>query len=231
MRKVIYSLLFLCASLVSFTSCNDDETTDTKITYYVTFNLTGGEVYTIPVGTAYSEPGFTAAEGDNDVTSSVSVDGTVDGNTVGFYPVTYSATNVDGFESSITRNVFVYDPSVTADLSGDYVTAAGTHRQRGTATTPYPGYKVTLTQVAPGVFYITDWLGGYYDQSAGYGSSYACVGYLGLNADNTISGLYGHVAGWGDSFSEVSGNYDPATGTVTLDVVYAGMLFHSVLTK
>lgn len=229
--KKIYFAFILTLGVLAFSSCGDKEYTDTKVTNYVTYELTGGETYTIPVGTAYTDPGYKAYEGTEDVTASVQVSGTVDGNTVGFYPISYSAVNSDGFSRTVTRNVFVYNPAITTDLAGDYLVSEGSHRIRGAAKTAYSGQKITLTKVAPGMFYITDWLGGYYDQRAGYGSSYALYGYLGLNADNTISGLYGFVKGWGDSFSDVTGTYDPATGTVSMVVTYAEMEFHVILNK
>lgn len=212
-------------------SCDDKEYTDTRVTNYVSYELTGGENYAVPVGSTYSEPGFKAFEGEKDVTAQVTVSGEVDGKTVGFYPVTYTAANSDGYSKSLTRNVFVYDPTITTDLSGSYKVAAGSFRLRGEAKTAYDGQSITLTQMAPGVFQISDWMGGYYDQRAGYGSSYALAGYMALNADNTITALYGFVKGWGDSYSNVSGSYDPATGTISMVVTYAGMDFNVILNK
>lgn len=230
MKKIYYAFI-LTLGTFAFSACGDKEYTDTKVTHYVSYELTGGETYAIPVGTTYSDPGFKAYEGTKDVTGSVVVSGTVDGNKVGFYPVTYSAVNTDGFSRSVTRNVFVYNPDISVDLSGSYTVGSGSYRLRGATTTAYSGQTITLTKVAPGMFYISDWIGGYYDQRAGYGSSYALYGYLGLNADNTISGLYGFIKGWGDSFSDVTGTYDPATGSVSMVVTYAGMEFHVILNK
>ncbi len=222
----------LLTSIISLVSCGSDELTDSRITQYVTITLKGGQIYTLPVGTTYQDPGFSATQGTTDVTSSVKVDGTADGSKVGYYPVTYSATNPDGFSSSVTRMVFVYNPKITTDLSGSYKIQSGSYRDYQGTVTKFSGQVVTLSQVASGVFSISDWLGGYYDQLKGYGSSYAMPGYMGLGADNTFSGLYGHVSAWGDSYDSVSGSYDPATGTVTLDVAYAGkMTFHLILNK
>ena len=91
---------------------------------------------------------------------------------------------------------------------------------------------MSLTQIAPGIYEISDYLGGYYEQGRGYGSAYALTGYLKLNADNTIEALTGYVAGWGDSYNSVeNGIYDAATGEISFDVDYAGMLFAVTLTK
>lgn len=231
MKKILYSLV-LFTSVLSLISCGSDELTDSRITQYVTISLKAGQIYTLPVGTTYQDPGFTATQGTSDVTSSVKVDGTVDGLKVGYYPVIYSAVNPDGFSNSVTRMVFVYNPKVTVDLSGVYKIQTGSYRNYGGTITRFNDQDVTLTQVAAGVFSISDWFGGYYDKFKGYGSSYAMSGYMSLGTDNSISGLYGLVSSWGDSYDSVSGSYDPVTGTITLDVAYAGkMTFHLILNK
>jgi len=232
MKKIIYSFI-LCLSLVAFGSCSDDTTQDTsKVTHFVTFTLNGDKLMKIPVGSTFKDPGVVAMEGTEDVTSSMKTDGTVDGNSVGVYNLTYSAVNVDGFSSSTERTVAVYNPNVTTDIAGSYLVGKGSFRLRAGVTTAYSGYAVTLTQVAPGIFLTSDYLGGYYDQRAGYGSNYAGVGYMKLNPDNTLEALSGHFATWGDDIVGIKdGKYDPATGTVSYTVTYAGMDFTVILTK
>lgn len=234
MKKILYTLL-LCASFVAFSSCEDETTQDqSQITHYITFEMNGDAEMTIPVGTVYEEPGVVAMEGDEDVSSGITTTGSVNGNEVGVYNLVYSATNKDGFGSTTSRTVIVYDPSVTEDISGTYTVAAGTYRYAASsgATVAYNGYNVTLTQVSPGIFEMSDYMGGYYDQRAGYGSRYAMKGYLKLNADNTVEALSGDVAGWGDSLSSFeNGVYDPATGTVSYELGYASFVFYVTLTK
>lgn len=232
MKKVIYSLVF-ALGLMGFTSCDYDGDDDSKITYYVSIELTGGSQTLVPVGSAYTDPGYTATEGTEDVTKNVVIGGDeVDANTVGVYTVTYSAKNVDGFEKSVSRDVIVYDPSITTDLAGTYATAAGTYRDRAGTITDYAGYTVNITKVANGLFIVDDMLGGYYSLRAGYGSSYALKAYVKLNADNTMSFISGGVSGWGDTADYVEDfKYDPETGQVSACVGYAGMDFYIVLAK
>ena len=217
------------AATFGLSSCSDDEFTDTKVTHYVSFDLTEGENYALPVGSTYKDPGYKAMEGTEDVTAHVKVDGTVDGSTVGYYPITYSAVNKEGYSASITRNVFVYNPAVTTDISGTYTTQAGTQRDYGGKKTAFSGQTIVLKEVAPGIFSVSDFFGGYYDQRAGYGSAYAMTGYVAINADNTLTALYGHVSGWGDSYNSFSGSYDPATKTVKLTVAYAGVMTFDII--
>ena len=226
-------------AMFGLTSCNDDndELTDSKITYYVNLEMQGDEFVQVPIGSVYNDAGCTATENGADVTSSIVTTGldAVDVNKAGLYTVTYSAVNKDGFPASVSRTVAVCDPSITTDLSGSWTTQGGTQRVYGGATvTPFPDYTISITKAAPGIFYVSDLFAGYYDQRAGYGSSYACRGYIQLLADNSLVCLSSSVAGWGDSLDDdtFTGNYDPATGTLTWDEGYAGaMTFHIILNQ
>lgn len=231
--KKIFGLLVLALTLTGLSSCDYDGDDDSYVTHYVTFELNQGSKYLVPVGSTYKDPGFKATEGSEDVSSKVSVGGDeVDANSVGVYNVTYSAVNKDGYSASATRQVVVYDPSITTDISGDYVTGAGSNRTTGSVV-PITGYKVTITKIADGLFYISDLFGGFYDQYKGYGSSYAMTAYLKLNADNTISLISSHINGWGDSVDDLTNcKYDPQTGKITYSTGYASaMTFNIVLEK
>ncbi len=216
---------------LSFTSCNDETTQDLSVvTHYVTLELNGDELIHLPLGTTYTDEGVIALEGDEDVTSNVTVNNSVNSNEAGIYTVTYSVTNKDGFPSSTERTVIVYDPSINTSIEGVY-NVNGTRNSSGKIEA-YSGFTVSITNYLPGIFKISDYLGGYYEQGRGYGSAYALTGYLKLNADNTIEALTGYVAGWGDSYNSVeNGIYDAATGEISFDVDYAGMLFAVTLTK
>lgn len=231
MKKILYSMLAALV-LLSAGACGDDEYTDSRITNYVTINLKGGSVYTVSVGSSYTDPGFTALEGTTDVTDKVKVEGEVDATKVGVYPVTYSAANTDGFSKSVTRTVIVYNSTITTDLSGTYVLQEGSYRLRRGTQTPYSGYKIEISKAADGVFHISDFLGGYYDQRSGYGAAYALTGYFSLNADNSLTALSSFLSGWGDSLDDgFSGTYTPQTGVISYMTPYAGMEFHVILKK
>lgn len=233
MKKLLYILI------CSFTifSCTDITTEDTStITYFITFELTGGETYLVEVGSDYSEPGYIAMEGDEDVTSSVVVAGDeVDPNSKGLYTVTYTAVNQDGFSSSAERTVIVYDPSITTEIpEGAYTAADGTYRiYNGSTTTAYSGYEIDIEYIAPGIYYCSDFLGGYYDQRAAYGSAYAMTGYFSLESDNSLELLSSYVSGWGDGLEYMEdGKYDPETGEIYWMVDYVGYIdFYVTLTK
>ena len=72
--------------------------------------LTGENPLQHEVGTTYSDPGATALDGvDGDVTSNITVSGSVDTNTVGSYTLTYIVTDEAGNEATRTRTVNVVD--------------------------------------------------------------------------------------------------------------------------
>ena len=223
MKKILYS--FLVCLLFIFTSCEKDTQDTSKITYYVTYDIKGGKTFLVPVGTSYVEPGVIAMEGDKDVTSSMKTTGTVDANKIGVYPVTYSAVNVDGFASSEIRTVVVYDPAIKTDISGKYTLAGTSYRLRAGAKVPFSGYPVDIEKVAPGVFAVSDFFGGYYDKKAAYGSSYAMTGYVSLKSDNTLEVLSSKIAGWGDSLDTLdNGIFNAATNSIHWEASYAGSM-------
>ena len=226
-------------SVFSLTSCNDDkdELTDSRLTYYVNLEMQGDAFVQVPIGTSYTDAGCTATMNGQDVTSRIMTDGLdeIDVNTAGLYEVTYSAINDDGFPASVSRTVAVCDPSIETDLSGTWETQAGTQRiYKETTITPFAGFTCKIKKAAPGIFSVSDFFAGYYDQRAGYGGSYACKGYLQLLADNSLVCLDNFVNGWGDSIDEGTfvGSYDPETETLTWECGYAGsMTFYITLNK
>ena len=215
MKKI--NLLIAALAFVGLTSCDYDGSDDAKVTKYVTIELTGGNQTLVPVGSEYTDPGYTATEGTEDVTSKV----VVSGDQVGIYNVTYSAKNVDGFAAEVTRTVLVYDPAITTDITGTYTVEKGEdlYPDQSDFFTRYviKGNTVTLTQLAQGLYSISDWWGGLYDKTVGYGSAYCATGYFQLNADNTITGISASTP-WGDVLERGDGVYDPTTGKVVLNV-------------
>ena len=237
MKKIYLFGLLLAGVLLGFSSCNDDndELTDSRLTYYADLQIQGDEFMLVPIGSTFVDPGCTGTLAGEDITDQIRIVGAdeVDPNTPGFYYITYSAFGSDGFPASVERTVCVYDPSVTTDITGVYTVQEGSYRYwfSSGAVVPFSDYPVIIERVVPGIFYISDMMGGYYDVRAGYGSKYAMNGYLQLTPDNEVLALSGIVPGWGDSYDEFyNGSYDPETRTVTYDMDYAGsMQFHIIL--
>ena len=215
-------------ALFLFASCEKETEGISRITYYCDLELVGNSIIVIPTGSNYTEPGYTAKEGEEDVTEKVVVSGTVNTSTPGKYILNYAINNQDGFAKTAQRIVFVYDATSSTLESGEYVVASGSNRNN----TPYEGYEVIVYQLSPGVFYITDFLGGWYEKRAGYGPNYAMTGSFSLSGANITLGQ-SYIAGWGDGLDGLTnGSYVAATKTITYDVTYAGTLvFHVILTK
>lgn len=237
--KNILKITFGClCALAMFTGCSELEDGKVKVTHYAVFELNGLDengVTIVPQGTDFTDPGVLCMEGTENITSKVTVSSNVNTNELGVYNVTYSAVNVDGFSSSATRTVVVYDPSAPdTDFSGAYTVAEGSFRETTTtgAKVAFSGYGVDVIKLAPGIYQISDYIGGFYDQRAGYGSSYAMFGYFQHQSDNTISSIVAHVNGWGDDADAVEAKYDESTGTIKMDVTYAtSLVFHITLEK
>jgi hypothetical protein len=237
MKKILYSLCLFC-SLALFAGCEGVTTEDpSKITYFITFDVLGGETVTVELGSAYTDPGVIATEGETDVTKKVITKGSVDPNKKGIYTITYSGVNVDGFASSATRTVFVYDPNITTDISGSYavdIDYSNRFQFSNKAVIKYSDmgsmyggdfskFTVNFEQLVPGIFSVSDLYGGYYVAGRLYAASYLMSGYVSLNADNTIDLLSSYVPGWRDGLDELNdASYDPETGSIQWGAVYAG---------
>lgn len=75
--------------------------------------LNGNETISLPIGQAYSEPGYNAIDNcDGDITSEVKVTNNVDVHKVGSYEVVYKVNDKSGNEKTITRKIKVYNNKV-----------------------------------------------------------------------------------------------------------------------
>lgn len=70
----------------------------------------------IQVGTAYTDPGFSASDNiDGDITSKVTVSGGVDTSKMGINTITYSVSDAFGNTTTVTRKVYVYRQQASAN--------------------------------------------------------------------------------------------------------------------
>lgn len=233
MKNILNILLVVALVSFSFTSCEQETTAGlTRITYYPTLNVLGDAVILIDKGDAYVDPGCYAELNGEDVTDQVAVVSNVDASTPGIYSVSYKITNEDGFFVTGSRTVYVADPTPSPISTGMHTCVDGTHRITLTtgAKIVYKGFEMLILQVAPGKYYISDFLGGYYEQRLGYGSNYAMTGYFTLNNDNTLSLVSSYVAGWGDGLDLMkNATFDPVSGQISYSVEYAGFLEFNVI--
>ncbi|MBG30855.1 MAG: hypothetical protein CMI31_12755 [Opitutae bacterium] len=94
-----------------------------------TVSLLGDSVTKIDLSETYTDLGVSVVDFlGNDLSSDVTVTGSVDVNVAGTYPLTYTVTDLRGFKSSVIRTVIVGDfTAPTVSLSGSSLThEAGT---------------------------------------------------------------------------------------------------------
>lgn len=78
--------------------------------------LKGEQSTYIKVGTAYTDPGFTASDNiDGDMTAKVNVTGGVDTSKMGINTITYQVTDSFGNKTTATRTVYVYQKQMVAN--------------------------------------------------------------------------------------------------------------------
>jgi hypothetical protein len=239
--KKIYLFGLLALGMLALSSCNDgkDELTDSRLTYYADLQMQGDEFMLVPVGSKFVDPGCTGTLAGEDITSKIVIEGAdeVDTNTLGFYYITYSAVGSDGYPASVERTVCVYDPTVTLDISGEYIVdmeasiyqGARTYADRAAYygnTTQCTG--ITFDMIVPGIYYVNDIFGGWYDQIRGYGSRYDMTAYVSVDNDGNIGLLSSYIAGWGDGIDYLDeGTYED--GTISYSLCYAGQIYMDIV--
>ena len=149
MKKIYLYGLMLCASVMGMISCSEEDHSDTRVTNFATIELEGDDFMEVNVGEPYTEPGYTAIEGTEDITSKVIVTGNVDTSKSGFYTLTYTAVNKDNFAASVERTVMVKNPN---GIASAYLAE----------TSQYSGAPITITDLGDGTYEIDDVMAGYY---------------------------------------------------------------------
>jgi len=173
-------------------ACEQDDENDgvSRITYFNEIELIGDENHLVNIGDAYIESGAIATENDVDVSENIIITGDVDTSTAGYYPVTYSIENIDGFSKEISRNVFVVpaDRSTSEIYVGTYtgVVSTGTHPD-----------VTEISHLGNGLYYSTDFIGGRYNVGFGYGPVYKLSGYFYVNGDGLSHGALIVNSVWG----------------------------------
>jgi hypothetical protein len=221
------SLLALTASTV-FTSCNDIESEGlSRITYYAILELNGDQYISTPIGQPFNDPGCVATMGGEDVTDQIVTTVDVNTNALGFYAVNYNVVNPDGFAASATRNVAVVDKNNFASTYWGESQYGSRH---------YFHAPITIKDMGDGTYLINDFAGGFYSYGRypgydAYGYDFFLEALLKLNDDNTIEVV--ELGSWfwaPDVPTLLSGTYDPATGTILMNMDFDAP-FTVVLTK
>lgn len=176
-----YLGLMVCTAAL-LTGCEAESTADiSDVTNFAVFELTGSDEILLQKGEEYVEPGATAEEAGEPVDVSTTISkGWFRGNTFDtdipdFYTVSYSAVNQDGFEATAGRTIIVAENGdLVEDISGLYRSSI----VRNGATNPnQQGIEyVLIWEKEPGVYGISDAIGGWYMYGTNYGIGYAAQG-------------------------------------------------------
>lgn len=249
MKKYIYSLALAVATL-GLASCSDSKQIEPTIQWYPIVTLEGEDTYNVSVGEAWTDPGFTAVNpitGDNATADvevvivdniSGEVVNAINFNEPGMYTIYYNSYGsiVDTNPTmSVTRSVYVYDPSVTASIAGTWVVNLDESYELYEGeeyyfVDDYEGITstVTISQILPGFFSDGDLLGGIYSTLIGMDTRYASylttygpncfklTGFLSMNASGEITLLsWERYSGFFDGFSMSDCVYDEETETIS----------------
>ena len=233
MKKYL-SIYAIAAMIFTLTSCSKDTEGMTSITYYPVIEIEGDIYDSATAGVAYTDPGYSATLDGEDYTSNVKVTTSLDyaDPKPGYYTITYSAVNAEGFSASATRYVLVSDPN--DNISGYYTSNPQSFREYNGVTYYGAAYMIPIYNVGGNKYHVTDLLGGWYSQRAGYGSDYNLGGEVEIDAAGKITLVESYLEGWGDSANGLTdGVADPAAGTLSwvTDYTEYNMLFHVMLSK
>lgn len=251
-----YLLIFsIAVAALCAASCQKTSEGHTYIANYFQFN--GEEKIYLAVGDEYTDAGVTEMEGGGKVVTKITdMNGkevsAVSTDQPGFFDITYSTVNDQGWPFEKTRTVYIYDDTVTETLGTftvdcdaswcgnlTYTAACAVYAAKYPTTT---NYTIQFTQVVGNIYSCSDLLGGWYTYiqgrgpyyAANLGSSYATyfdmTGYVTLNADMTVTLLSSKISAWGDSLDYLKNAvYDPATKTLTYDFSYASSVVGHVV--
>ena len=120
------NLIIIILVLFSTIGCKKDLDSEniSKVTYFADLKMSGDGIQSYLVGTPYTDAGVKAYE--NNVEIPVVITGTVDVNTPGAYVLIYTATNKDGYSSSLNRIIGIYTSDILDDdFTGSYQRTAG----------------------------------------------------------------------------------------------------------
>ncbi len=207
---------------LSLTSCDKDTEGLTDVLYYPVITLDGDNTVMMNVGDTFVDPGFRADLNGEDYTGNVKVSTDLDPSTPGFYTVTYSVANPEGFSAVATRNVWVKNPGHFDNIYWAecwHATNAARH---------YYDSPVSIQAVdeSQGLYLINDVLAGYYAYGVypQYRNSYDfyAEALLQLNGTDVTMLEEGDWYFYDASDPEMmfDGKWDPATGVVTYRLNY-----------
>src|SRR5690606_32698900 len=171
--KIIYKTLKtgLLLSLAMLASCGYEDPVESKTTFYPIIEVNGSEVL-LNVDESYSDPGAVATIDGVEVPVDIRFVGryrnntstTLDTSISDIYTQEYSATNVDGFSGTETRQVIVANTGdLVNSIEGLYTSTVFRNGSQGSPASAYTDIEYMLIwKNADGSYEISDAFGGWY---------------------------------------------------------------------
>lgn len=220
--------LIICLALLSvlISSCKKETEDNSFVTYLPILEIKGEDFIYLNIGDNYTDEGIDSARINGvDCSSQVQIDGAVNTSVADRYVINYTLVNADGYSTAKQRTVWVANASQMVDIF-----TASMERTNATGTkTPYEGAEIEIyLGGSADLRFISDLMGGFYAQRAGYGPRYALNGIVKLVPDGDkfkLELISSRVEGWGYSASAFEGWFDPATATFGWTCVMEGMTF------
>lgn len=219
--KYLYIFIIIFSLFVQY-GCERELTSEgvSRTTTYAVVTLAGDNPMFLGVGEAYSEPGASTNTGDP-----ITITGSVDGNTAGVYTVSYSATNIDGFENAEARTVYVSNTGdLVSSIEGLYTCTV----ERVDPAETHEGIQfVRIWKTGDNTYELSNALGGFYALGRGYGPNYDGSAVITANdiPSNDFSFEDAYIPGWGDYATITSLTVDPVNKTIVFSTDYVVYVF------
>ena len=218
MKKLF--LIPLAAMLL--TACSKESEDISFITNYAVFNLVGDDVVYVNIGDDYVEPGVSATENGEDVSSKIKVSTDFVKDEYGLFSVNYSIVNSDGYPATAGREIVVVEPGDNGPQGYFFI-----HNTRDDVAEAYDLPICFCCTGEPGIYSVSDLIGGFYEQGRGYGSLYKVPGTISIADDGTISLVESEVcAGFGGMVEALTGTFNFDTKEFHISATYLGMVFN-----
>ncbi|MBR4441505.1 MAG: DUF5012 domain-containing protein [Bacteroidales bacterium] len=215
-------LFIIPLAAMLLTACSKDSENVSFITNYAVFDLAGDEVVHVNIGDDYVEPGVKATENGEDVSSKIKVSSDFVKDEFGLFSVSYSIINSDGYLASARREIVVEDPDVEGPQGYFFI-----HNSRDDVAEAYDLSICFYCTGEPGEYFVSDLIGGFYDQGRAYGSLYRIPGTITIADDGTISLVESKICeGFGGKADAVKGSFNFDTKEFHISTSYHGMVFN-----
>ncbi len=242
MKKI--SLIITGLAIIFLSACEEDTTAGlSKVTNYPLINVAGANPVFLAKGDTYTEPGVTATEGGAEIDVVTTANGAYRGGTEldtdvsDCYNVTYTATNVDGFDGTANRTVYVVETGdLVSSIEGLYTCdLERTHPVNATRNQNGNSF-ILIYKNDDGTYGMSCGIGGYYEIGVGYGVGFHAPCTITANDiaanDFTIEDFTSAYGGWPWPYTMNSFTVDAANKKINFVSEWAiGYTFTCELTQ